>query len=152
MKQSFWSIIPPVIVALVVEAPPVLCEERPPAVDAKSVQPYQPYSADETTEQLGLLPDGTRASTILSTARVDHDGGDRTRYEVSVADSSGSRLNTTAITISDVVAGERHELDQPTRIAYREALTNLGGKRGEPESSLFQVTAGYSVKPLAHDK
>ena len=130
MKQSHLKVIVLVVVALVLEAPSVFGEERPPKGEANSLPASQPYSAEEKTERVRTLPDGTRASPIVSTARVYRDGKGSTRREVSITDPSGSHKNTTAITISDAVAGERYELDPTTRIAYREALTNSGTKRG----------------------
>lgn len=106
------------------------------AQTASKLPAVRPYSAEERTEQIRGGAGGVKKTAIISTAHVYRDSKGRTRRDVTFTDPAGGGAKRTAITISDVVAGVRYDLDPVARTAYREALAPAptgrgGGAEGE---------------------
>lgn len=78
----------------------------------------QPYSADEKTESVQSLADGTHI-TNTTTTRVYRDGEGRTRREMSMPALPGDSKPHLLISISDPVAGVSYTLDPETKTAHQ---------------------------------
>ena len=76
-----------------------------------------PYSAEEKTESVQTLADGTKI-TNTTTARVYRDSQGRTRQEVSLPVFGGETPHT-MITISDPVAGVNYTLETESKTAHQ---------------------------------
>ncbi len=77
-----------------------------------------PYSADEQTESVQTLADGTKI-TNSTTTRVYRDSQGRTRREISLPALRGDPQPHTMITISDPVAGVNYTLDSQSKVAHQ---------------------------------
>jgi hypothetical protein len=77
-----------------------------------------PYSADETTESVQTLADGTRIANS-TTSKVYRDSQGRTRRELSFPAIKGSIPSHTMISISDPVAGVNYTLDPQQKVAHK---------------------------------
>jgi hypothetical protein len=77
-----------------------------------------PYSADEKTESVQTLADGTHITNTTAT-RVYRDSQGRTRREVSLPILMGDSQTHTMITISDPVSGVSYSLDPENKIAHQ---------------------------------
>ena len=76
-----------------------------------------PYSADERTESVQTLADGTHI-TNTTTNRVYRDSQGRTRTEMSFPGLGGNDQPHITITISDPVAGKNYTLDPESKTAH----------------------------------
>jgi hypothetical protein len=77
-----------------------------------------PYSADEKTESIQTLADGTHITNTTST-RMYRDSQGRTRREMSLPSLAGDTQTRTMITISDPVSGVSYSLDPETKTAHQ---------------------------------
>lgn len=77
-----------------------------------------PYSADEKTESVQTLADGTKI-TNTTTTRVYRDSQGRTRRDMSLPVLEGETQPHTMITISDPVAGTSYTLDSFSKVAHQ---------------------------------
>ena len=77
-----------------------------------------PYSADEKTESVQTLADGTHI-TNTTTTRVYRDSQGRTRREMSLPGFGGDTKTHTMITISDPVSGASYSLDPESKTAHQ---------------------------------
>ena len=75
-----------------------------------------PYSADEKTESVQTLADGTKITNV-TTARIYRDSQGRTRREMTLPGPGDEKH--TMITISDPVAGASFTLDPQMKIAHQ---------------------------------
>jgi hypothetical protein len=78
----------------------------------------EPYSADEKTESVQTLADGTHITNSTST-RVYRDGQGRTRREMTLPSFGGDSQPHTMITISDPVNGVSYSLDPQSKTAHQ---------------------------------
>jgi hypothetical protein len=77
-----------------------------------------PYSADEKTESVQTLSDGTHI-TNTTTTHVYRDSQGRTRHEMSLPSFGGETRPHTMITISDPVAQTSYTLDPENKVAHQ---------------------------------
>lgn len=77
-----------------------------------------PYSADEKTESVQTLADGTHI-TNATTTRVYRDSEGRTRREMSLPSLGGDTQARIMITISDPVSGMSYSLDPQSKTAHQ---------------------------------
>ena len=94
-----------------------------------------PYSAEEKTESVQTLADGTHI-TNTTTAHVYRDSQGRTRREMSLPGFSGDAQHT-LITINDPVAGVNYTLDPDMKVAHQmPGLPALNKLRADAEAKL----------------
>jgi hypothetical protein len=84
----------------------------------------RPYSAEQVTEQVQTLADGTHMSQATRKVRFYRDSADRTRTEHIFTPPPGAAMRMAGqafIEIADPVAGYRYTLDQHNQVARRMA-------------------------------
>jgi hypothetical protein len=77
-----------------------------------------PYSADEKTESVQTLADGTHI-TNSTTTRTYRDSEGRTRREITLQALGGDQPGPTTISINDPVAGVSYTLDPSRKVAHQ---------------------------------
>jgi len=77
-----------------------------------------PYSANEKTESVQTLADGTRITNV-TTAKIYRDSQGRTRRELSLPGINGEIPAHTMISINDPVAGVNYTLDSLHKVAHK---------------------------------
>ncbi len=80
------------------------------------VVPNAPYSADETTESVQTLADGTRI-TNTTTSKIYRDSQGRTRREMTLPGFGGDAKHT-LVSINDPVAGMNYTFDPENKTAH----------------------------------
>ncbi len=95
-----------------------------------------PYSADEVSEQLQTLADGTHLSQRYVQRKIYRDVDGRTRVERPAfpPNAPNAPQPPTVIEITDPVAGYRYVLDTQNKVAHRQAMPELsqgGAVRGQ---------------------
>ena len=86
-----------------------------------------PYSAEEKTETVQTLADGTRI-TNTSTARVYRDSQGRTRREMILPSLPGGPTPHTLVSIFDPVEGVSLTLDPEAKVAHKMSFPATAGK------------------------
>jgi len=108
-----------------------------------------PYSADEKTESVQTLADGTRISNT-STAKVYRDSQGRTRRELTLPN------NMTVVTIFDPVAGVNYTYNSMEKIARKMPSPMAGGVlrseigaklKAEAESRAIEMRMQHGAAP-----
>ena len=83
-----------------------------------------PYSADQVTEHVQTLADGTHITQTMQTTKLYRDSAGRTRTEHTFTPPAGAVMASgpSFIQIADPVAGYRYTLDPHTQTARRSAF------------------------------
>ncbi len=84
-----------------------------------------PYTADEKTESVQTLADGTHIANTTTT-RVYRDSQGRTRTEMALPSLPGETTPHVMITISDPVAGVNYTLDSENKVAHKMPAPMVG--------------------------
>ena len=104
-----------------------------------------PYSADEKTESVQTLADGTHIANSTTT-RVYRDSQGRTRREMALPSFGGDTQPHTMITISDPVNGTSYTLDSEAKIAHQmPAMAMAAEAKMRAEANVTQLRAGMSA-------
>lgn len=103
----------------------------------------QPYSADEKTQSVQTLADGTRI-TNTTTTRVYRDSQGRMRRETTLPALPGQSKPHEMISISDPVSGANYTLDPESKTAHQMPAMVLAAEmkmRAETEARVHQMQA-----------
>jgi len=106
-----------------------------------------PYSADDKTESVQTLADGTHI-TNTTTTRLYRDSEGRTRREMTLPSFGKETQPHTMITISDPVAGTSYSLDPETKTAHKMAAV-AAEARPRVEASVAHLPDGVTMNPQA---
>jgi len=110
----------------------------------------QPYSADEKTESVQTLADGTRITNTTIT-RVYRDSQGRMRRETSIPALPGQSKPHTMITISDPVSGANYTLDPGSKTAHQMPSMAIGAEVKMMAEAQARVHESHESGPVTSE-